>query len=128
MCYDRVARGMLHNDRLTFGLIVTLTYYNAFVSYLHFVFLFISAMLLCRIHLKGTSEQNLDAEFSFFLRNRDLLSNQEQIDGFTSEQIEGVYRLANRLPVFKTLVAKIKSMPDLIQWLQQSSPEQCVIK
>lgn len=94
---------MLHNDRLTL------------------------AILLCRIHLKGTSEQNLDAEFSFFLRNRDgLLSNQGHIEGFTSEQIEGVYRLSNRLPVFKTLVAKIKSMPDLIQWLQQSSPEQCV--
>lgn len=103
VCYDRVARGMLHNDRLTF------------------------AILLCRIHLKGTTEQNLDAEFSFFLRNRDgLLSNQEQIEGFTSEQLEGVYRLSNRLPVFKTLVAKIRSMPDLIQWLQQSSPEQCV--
>jgi dynein heavy chain 1 len=32
VCYERVARGMLHNDRLTF------------------------AILLCRIHLKGTSE------------------------------------------------------------------------
>lgn len=103
VCYDRVARGMIHADRLTF------------------------ALLLCRIHLKGTSEQNLDAEFNFFLRSREgLLSSQQNIDGLSSEQIESVNRLATRLPIFKKLIEKIKSMPELGAWLQQSSPEQCV--
>lgn len=103
VCYDRVARGMLHSDRLTF------------------------AILLCKIHLKGTSEQNLDAEFNFFLRNREgLLANQQPIEGLSSEQIESVNRLAIRLPIFKKLIEKIKGMPELGAWLQQSSPEQNV--
>jgi len=46
VCCDRVARGMIHVDRLTF------------------------AILLCRIHLKGTSESNLDQEFNFFFRGQ----------------------------------------------------------
>lgn len=101
--YDRVARGMLHADRLTF------------------------AILLCRIHLKGTAEHSLDAEFNFFLRSREgLLKDPQRIDGLTADQIEGVNRLSSRLPVFKRLVDKIKSMPELSAWLQQSSPEQNV--
>lgn len=105
VCYDRVARGMIHADRLTF------------------------ALLLCRIHLKGTSEHNLDAEFNFFLRSREgLLANQQQIEGLTTEQIESVNRLASRLPIFKALIEKIKSMPELSAWLQQGSPEQNVSK
>lgn len=103
VCYDRVARGMLYADRIVF------------------------AVLLCRIHLKGTSEQNLDAEFNFFLRSREgLLANQQQVDGLTSEQAESVLRLANRLPMFKKITEKIKSMPEIGAWLQQGSPEQNV--
>ena len=51
--YCRVARGMLHMDRLTF------------------------AILLCRIHLRGLAgESNLDAEFQYFLRAKDgFISN-----------------------------------------------------
>lgn len=101
--YDRVARGMLHADRLTL------------------------AILLCRIHLKGTAEQNLDAEFNFFLRSREgLIGNTLQIDGLTHEQIEGTNRLANRLPIFKKMIERIKSMPEFSAWLNQSSPEQNV--
>lgn len=103
VCYDRVARGMIHADRLTF------------------------AILLCKIHLKGTSEPNLDTEFNFFLRSREgLLVQQQPIDGLSAEQVESVNRLAIRLPIFKRLIEKIKSMPELGAWLQQSSPEQCV--
>lgn len=102
VCYERVARGMLHNDRLTF------------------------AILLCRIHLKGTSEINLDQEFSFFLRNKEGLITTEsyhQIDGVSSEQLESITRLSTRLPIFRKLIEKIKSMPELAGWLQQGSPE-----
>ena len=51
--YCRVARGMLHMDRLTF------------------------AILLCRIHLRGLAgEPHLDAEFQHFLRAKDgFISN-----------------------------------------------------
>ncbi|KAL5291956.1 DYNC1H1 family protein [Megaselia abdita] len=103
-CYDRVARGMLHSDRLTF------------------------ALLMCKIHLKNTaSDQNLDQEFNFFLRSREgILSNSVFIDGLSSEQIESVNRLAKRLPIFKKLIDKVKSMPEIGAWLQQSSPEQSV--
>ncbi|KAI4467240.1 dynein heavy chain [Holotrichia oblita] len=49
--YERVARGMLHTDRLTF------------------------ALLLCRIHLKGIpSEPNLDQEFNFFYAGKRAFS------------------------------------------------------
>ena len=103
VCYDRVARGMLFNDRLTF------------------------AILLCRIHLKGTSELNLDQEFNFFLRNKEgLVSSNEHVDGVSSDQLESITRLSSRLPTFKRLFERIKAMPELIQWLQQGSPEQNV--
>lgn len=103
VCYDRVARGMIHADRLTF------------------------AILLCKIHLKGTSDTNLDAEFNFFLRSREgLMSNQRNVEGLSSEQVESVNRLATRLPNFAKLIDKVKSMPEIGAWLQQGSPEQCV--
>lgn len=103
VCYERVARGMLHNDRLTF------------------------ALLMCKIHLKGTSESNLDAEFNFFLRSREgLLANPTPVEGLSGEQVEGVNRLATRLPIFRKLLEKVRGMPELGAWLQQSSPEQVV--
>ncbi|XP_049288218.1 dynein heavy chain, cytoplasmic isoform X3 [Anopheles funestus] len=103
VCYDRVARGMLHADRLTF------------------------AILLCRIHLKGTSEPNLDQEFNFFLRNKEgLVASASHVDGVSAEQLESVTRLATRLSIFRKLLDKIKSMPELTAWLQQGSPEQNV--
>ncbi|XP_005182290.1 dynein heavy chain, cytoplasmic isoform X3 [Musca domestica] len=103
VCYDRVARGMLHNDRLTF------------------------ALLMCKIHLKGTSEMNLDSEFNFFLRSKEgLMANPTPVEGLTAEQIDGVNRLATRVPIFRKLVEKLSTIPELGAWLQQSSPEQCV--
>ncbi|KAL1138869.1 hypothetical protein AAG570_008931 [Ranatra chinensis] len=106
VCYERVARGMLHTDRLTL------------------------AILLCRINLKGmSSEDPLDAEFQYFLRGKEGVVNtsaQPVIEGLTSEQMDNMYRLALRLPFFKSLPAKVKEMPELAAWLQQGSPEQCV--
>ncbi len=56
--YCRVARGMLHIDRLTF------------------------AVLLCRIHLRGLNgEPKLDAEFQHFLRGKDGLINKTDLPG-----------------------------------------------
>jgi dynein heavy chain 1, cytosolic len=102
VCYERVARGMLHNDRLTF------------------------AILLCRIHLKGTSEANLDQEFNFFLRNKEgIVTGHEgqHIDGVSIEQLESITRLSSRVPIFRKLFEKIRSMPEIVAWLQQGSPE-----
>ncbi|XP_057661058.1 dynein heavy chain, cytoplasmic isoform X2 [Diorhabda carinulata] len=104
--YERVARGMLHNDRLTF------------------------AILLCRIHLKGqTSEPNLDQEFNFFLRGKEGVfhsSGSSLVDGLNSDQLEAVSRLTMKLPAFKKLQDQIQEMPEFGAWLQQSSPEQAV--
>lgn len=76
VCYERVARGMLHNDRLTF------------------------ALLLCRIHLKGVpSEPNLDQEFNFFLRGKEGVFSSPVgpiVDGLTGEQQEAMTRLVSR--------------------------------
>ncbi|XP_067011460.2 dynein heavy chain, cytoplasmic isoform X2 [Anabrus simplex] len=105
VCYERVARGMLHTDRLTFSL------------------------LLCRIHLKGVpSEPNLDAEFNFFLRGKEgvLASKAPTLEGLNTEQLEAMYRLSTRLPAFKNLAEKIQELPEFSAWLQQSTPEQCV--
>ena len=56
--YCRVARGMLHSDRITF------------------------AILLCRIHLRGlNAEPHLDAEFQHFLRGKDGFLNNAALPG-----------------------------------------------
>lgn len=97
---------MLHNDRLTF------------------------AILLCRIHLKGVpSEPNLDQEFNFFLRGKEGVfgtSTGPTVDGLNNEQQDAVTRLSSRLPAFRKLPEKIEEMPEFGAWLQQSAPEQAV--
>ncbi|XP_044735865.1 dynein heavy chain, cytoplasmic isoform X10 [Chrysoperla carnea] len=107
VCYERVARGMLHTDRLTF------------------------ALLLCRIHLKGIpSEPSLDQEFTFFLRGREGVMTSSRTptltDGMTAEQYESMNLLSTRLPAFKKLPVKISEMPEFGAWLQQGTPEQSV--
>ena len=75
VCYERVARGMLHIDRLTF------------------------ALLLCRIHLKGVpAEPGLDQEFTFFLRGKEgmLTSKPQSMEGLNQEQLEALCRLSTR--------------------------------
>ncbi|XP_021916198.1 dynein heavy chain, cytoplasmic isoform X1 [Zootermopsis nevadensis] len=105
VCYERVARGMLHIDRLTF------------------------ALLLCRIHLKGVPNQpSLDQEFTFFLRGKEgmLTSKPPSMEGLNQEQLEALFRMSTRLPGFKKLSQKIQEMPEFGAWLQQGTPEQCV--
>nr|CAD7194334.1 unnamed protein product [Timema douglasi] len=107
VCYERVARGMLHTDRLTF------------------------ALLLCRIHLKGVpGEVSLDQEFTFFLRGKEgmLTSKPPSMEGLNTEQLEALFRLSTRLQAFSKLAQHIQEMPEIGAWLQQGTPEQCVPK
>ncbi|XP_011314571.1 dynein heavy chain, cytoplasmic isoform X1 [Fopius arisanus] len=107
VCYERVARGMLHADRLTF------------------------ALLLCRIHLKGIStESSYDQEFTFFLRGKEGVLNVRgpMIQCLSSEQQEAMLRLSLRLPAFKKLAQNIQEDQDFPTWLQSSNPETQVPK
>ncbi|ETE61722.1 Cytoplasmic dynein 1 heavy chain 1, partial [Ophiophagus hannah] len=105
VAFNRVARGMLHQDHITF------------------------AMLLARIKLKGTiGEPTYDAEFQHFLRGKEIvLSNTilPKISGLTLEQVEAMMTLSC-LSSFKDLVSKIKSDDQFCIWLDSSSPEQTV--
>lgn len=107
VCYERVARGMLHADRLTF------------------------ALLLCRIHLKGLpNEKSLDQEFMFFLRGKEgvLDISLPAVEGLNQEQLEAMMRISTKLKPFKNIAKVIASLPEFMAWLQQGSPEQCVPK
>ena len=78
--YNRVARGMLHDDRITF------------------------ACLFARIRLKGRNEPQYDMEFDHLLRGKEIVVQADslQINGLTSEQKTSLLRLS-RLPPFKEL-------------------------
>ncbi|OXU20057.1 hypothetical protein TSAR_001625, partial [Trichomalopsis sarcophagae] len=107
ICYERVARGMLHNDRLTF------------------------ALLLCRIHLKGiASGVTYDNEFTFFLRGKEGVLNVRipPIPNLSSEQQEALVRLSTRLPAFRKLTDLIQNNSEFNSWLQSPTPETCVPK
>ncbi|PNJ26279.1 DYNC1H1 isoform 3 [Pongo abelii] len=105
VAFNRVARGMLHQDHITF------------------------AMLLARIKLKGTvGEPTYDAEFQHFLRGNEIVlsaGSTPRIQGLTVEQAEAVVRLSC-LPAFKDLIAKVQADEQFGIWLDSSSPEQTV--
>ncbi|XP_050667850.1 dynein heavy chain, cytoplasmic isoform X2 [Leptidea sinapis] len=101
--YERVARGMLHTDRLTF------------------------ALLLCRIQLKGVGMDTLEREFSVFLRGREgAVATRPQLEVLTAHQHDAALRLSSRLVAFRNLVDKCGSLPELGAWLSQAAPEQVV--
>jgi len=99
-CYERVARGMLHQDRLVF------------------------ALLLAKIYLKAMpKESTMDAEFGILLRGGEKVATTSTIvDGLTPEQSVGVQRLATSLPAFKNIMKACQN-PGLATWLSQPSPE-----
>ncbi|XP_044127627.1 cytoplasmic dynein 1 heavy chain 1 isoform X1 [Bufo gargarizans] len=105
VAFNRVARGMLHQDHITF------------------------AMLLARIKLKGTiGEPTYDHEFQHFLRGKEIVlggSSVPKMNGLSEEQVEAVMRLAN-LPAFRDVVAKVAADDQFCIWLESSSPEQTV--
>ena len=101
-CYDRVTRGMLHEERLVF------------------------ALLLIRIYLKSApGVLPTDPEFKVLLRGGEKggIGQLAPIAGLDDEQTVAVYRLAGTLPAYKNLVAKC-SNPALATWLAQTNPEQ----
>ncbi|XP_007951321.1 cytoplasmic dynein 1 heavy chain 1 [Orycteropus afer afer] len=105
VAFNRVARGMLHQDHITF------------------------AMLLARIKLKGTiGEPAYDAEFQHFLRGKEMVlsaGSTPKIAGLTIEQAEAAMRLSC-LPAFKDLIGKVQADEQFGIWLDSSSPEQTV--
>ncbi|CAB3253573.1 unnamed protein product [Arctia plantaginis] len=102
--YERVARGMLHTDRLTF------------------------ALLLCRIHLKGTgAEDTLERSFAVFLGGKEgYVSPSPPLEPLTHQQHDAADRLSSRLPAFRRLLEKAGELPELSAWLSQAAPEQLV--
>lgn len=72
--YERVARGMLHTDRLTF------------------------ALLLCRINLKGLgAEDTLERSFGVFLRGKEgFVSHSEPLEPLSHQQHDAAARLSSR--------------------------------
>jgi dynein heavy chain 1 len=102
LVYSRVARGMLHHDRLTF------------------------AMLLSRIYLRGTgSGEDLSDEFEHFLRGSEAAistKDSEDISGLSQEQVLAVERLYKLQP-FKEVKNCLTENKDHLAWLESVAPE-----
>ena len=105
--FKRVTRGMIHEDWLVF------------------------ALLLCKIHLRGFSaEPNFELEFNHFLKGKEsLISAKKQIQasGLTPEQLDSCTALS-KLPAFRSLEEKLRSVPELSSWTSSGSPESQVLK
>ncbi|CAN7979476.1 unnamed protein product [Ixodes pacificus] len=100
--YNRVTRGMLHEDKLAF------------------------ALLLCRIHLRGFSqESNFEHELNHLLRGKEgILPGQPTIHvvGLAPDQLEGATALS-RLPAFRSLQQRLDEHTDFLGWVESSAPE-----
>ncbi|KAK3755600.1 hypothetical protein QZH41_017589, partial [Actinostola sp. cb2023] len=112
--YNRVARGMMHNDRMTF------------------------AILLCRIFLRGhPSEKEYEEEFSMFMRGSETVSSSKpkQLQGFTPEQATALTRLT-QMDAFSNIQTYINSnrrnhtiihsmviAQEFFEWLESGTPE-----
>ncbi|KAG8185039.1 hypothetical protein JTE90_017062 [Oedothorax gibbosus] len=103
--YNRVTRGVVHEDRLIF------------------------ALLLCKIYLKGlSSEPNFEHEFNHLLRGREgILPGQPTIHypGLNPDQLEGATALS-KLPAFKNLQRKLDDVENFNIWIESARPEQDV--
>lgn len=92
LTFKRVARGMLHTDRL------------------------VLAVLLARIRLRGvTAEPSYDTEFQFLLKSKEGLLNStlSAIPGLTPEQTDSMLRLSNKYDILYTLAQQF----DFIRFL-----------
>ncbi|XP_001636057.2 cytoplasmic dynein 1 heavy chain 1 isoform X2 [Nematostella vectensis] len=100
--YNRVARGMKHNDRMTF------------------------AILLCRIYLRNLpGEDELEEEFNVFLRGSEMVLTGKipQIDGLSPEQASGITRLS-KMAAFKEIHIYINSNKQaFLDWQDAVKPE-----
>ncbi|XP_022096690.1 cytoplasmic dynein 1 heavy chain 1-like isoform X2 [Acanthaster planci] len=102
VCYNRVARGMLHQDRIMF------------------------AILLCRINLRGvSSEADYTAEFQHFLRGAEQTIQTTKLpkyEGMSNEQVESMLRLA-KLANFEGLLQFVESKQNFSEWSESVGPE-----
>ena len=104
-CYERVSRGMLHQDRLVF------------------------AILLARIYLRSApNELPLEPEFQVLMRGGEKSGGGGAADcpadlsGLAAEQTVALQRLTSSLPAFKNL-ARACSSPGLAAWIAMPNPE-----
>ncbi|TGZ69850.1 hypothetical protein CRM22_003509 [Opisthorchis felineus] len=104
--YNRVARGMLHNDQITF------------------------AVLLARIFLKGQANSkslSLDTEFDCFLRGQDIMPKETISKGSASadaEQTRMIDVLKKKLPSFRNLDSAIaQNRAAFSAWISSVAPE-----
>jgi dynein heavy chain 1 len=102
MSYNRVSRGMLHQDRITF------------------------AILLARIHLKQSAvEQTYDQELQHLMRGQEaVLMGQStlEVEGLTQQQCEAMTRLT-KLPTFRNIVRKIQGNVEFQAWQKTNAAE-----
>jgi dynein heavy chain 1 len=86
--YNRVARGMLHSDRITF------------------------CLLLGRIYLKQKpNEPTYDAEFQHLLRGQEgLVQQHAAVAGLSPEQLDAMHKLS-KLKAFKEICNEVQSNP-----------------
>ncbi|XP_047193613.1 cytoplasmic dynein 1 heavy chain 1 isoform X1 [Scophthalmus maximus] len=105
VAFNRVARGMLHQDHITF------------------------AMLLAKISLKGMpSEPSYDVEFQHYLRGKEIVltgMSLPKVKGLTTDQCEAMVRLS-RLPAFKDLVSKVEADDQFFMWIESNTPDLAV--
>ena len=104
--YNRVSRGMLHEDRITY------------------------ALLLTRIFLKGlASEPSYELELEHLLRGGDVMARRTgeaaAVKGLSAAQSEQVARLRS-LPQFAGIVQSLESAKGLSTWLESDQPETAV--
>ncbi|XP_078314970.1 cytoplasmic dynein 1 heavy chain 1-like isoform X1 [Crassostrea virginica] len=107
--YNRVGRGMLYEDRVTF------------------------AIQLARIYLKGMqSESTYEEEFVMFMRSQEALLGigekaGSQVQGLSPQQQSAMVRLAKHR-AFRDLVQQIKGNPEFQSWLDSATPELDVVQ
>jgi dynein heavy chain 1 len=100
LTYYRLARGMLHNDRI------------------------VLALLLAKIYLKGfRNEQSIDTDFLYIISSPTLLVPKlTAISGLTIEQTNAVLSLS-KYPSFDNLKVRISNNCEFSKWLECERPE-----
>eukprot|EP00731_Ephydatia_muelleri_P024350 Em0016g621a len=106
MIYNRVARGMIHEDRI------------------------VLAILLSRIKLREVpGESSYNAEFDYFLRGKESIRMDikvAEIRGLLREQVVAMTYLSKQVPAFAHLSHYISGDDSFLSWIQGVAPEQSV--
>jgi len=103
LAYNRIARGMLHQDRLVF------------------------ALLLTRIYLKGfKSEPQVEIDFQYMISpTSGFTSASDSLAALTAEQNEALATLV-KTASFGNVRSQIERSDEFAKWLESSSPESSV--